>query len=127
MQREHRVLDIAEYIHSILSPLMDQLLAAGLISKPLDASNWDPHEASKLESCLSTMLAKLNASIHSFSILSALTCHLLQSSQQDLSRLMDKHRGLASDFDRMEQAQLKRRQTLEASEYEKEHAKAKAR
>lgn len=56
-----------------------------------------------------------------------LTYDPLQSSQQDLARLMDKHRGLASDFDRMEQAQLKRRQTLEASEYEKEHAKAKAR
>lgn len=51
----------------------------------------------------------------------------LQASQQDLSRLMDKHRGLASDFDRIEQAQQKRKQTLEASEYEKEQAKAKAR
>lgn len=50
----------------------------------------------------------------------------LQSSQQDLARLMDKYRSLSSDLDRLEQGQSRNKHTLEASEHEKEQAKAKA-
>lgn len=39
---------------------------------------------------------------------------------------MDKYRSLSSDLDRLEQGQSRNKHTLEASEHEKEQAKAKA-